>query len=72
MVTMWAPFPRKASSAPFRAKLIDSVAPLVKTISRGAAPASSATRLRAISTAFSASQPKLCVRLAAFPKRGPK
>ena len=58
--------------APLSARLSDSVAPLVKTISRGAAPASSATRRRASSTAFSASQPKLWLRLAALPNCGPK
>src|ERR1017187_6051414 len=57
---------------PLMARLSDSVAPLVKTISRGAAPANSATRFRANSTAFSASHPKPWLRLAALPKLAPK
>jgi hypothetical protein len=39
------------------ARLFDSVAPLVQTISRGSAPISAATCSRAISTASSAAQP---------------
>ncbi len=46
----------------------DSVAPEVKTISRGSAPTSSAIWLRAISTASSACQPKACERAPGFPR----
>ena len=48
---------------------IDSVAPLVETISRGSAFTSSATLRRASSTASSACQPKLCEREAGLPNR---
>jgi hypothetical protein len=44
-----------------------SVAPLVKTISRGSAFMPRPTWLRASSTAASASQPKTWLRDAAFP-----
>ena len=50
------------------ARLSDSVAPEVKTISLSDAPISSATCLRAFSTAASAFQPKAWLRDAAFPK----
>ena len=49
------------------ARLSDSVAPEVKTISLPLAPMSAATCSRASSTAFSAVQPKLWLRLAALP-----
>ena len=52
--------------------MLDSVAPLVKTISRGVAPISEAMAARAASTASSASQPNEWLRLAALPKRSPK
>jgi hypothetical protein len=50
------------------ARLSDSVAPEVQTISLPEAPMSAPTCSRACSTAFSAVQPKLCERLAALPK----
>ena len=50
------------------ARLSDSVAPEVQTISLPLAPMSAPTCSRASSTAFSAVQPKLCERLAALPK----
>jgi hypothetical protein len=49
-------------------QVVDSVAPLVKTISFALAPIRSATCLRAFSTASSASQPNGWLRLAALPK----
>ena len=49
------------------ARLSDSVAPLVKTISLALAPIRSATCLRPFSTASSACQPNAWFRLAAFP-----
>jgi hypothetical protein len=49
------------------ARLSDSVAPLVKTISFGSAWISAAICARAASTAFSASHPKEWLRLAALP-----
>jgi hypothetical protein len=50
------------------ARLLDSVAPLVQTISRGSAPISAATWARAFSTASSASQPQAWLRDAGLPK----
>jgi hypothetical protein len=47
---------------------MDSVAPLVKTISRVEAPIAQATCARALSTASAATQPNACARLAALPK----
>jgi hypothetical protein len=47
---------------------LDSVAPLVQTISRGSALMSAATCSRAVSTAFSASQPQAWLREAGLPK----
>ncbi len=67
-VMMWLPFSRYISAAPLIARLSDSVAPLVKTISFAFAPMRSATCLRALSTASSASHPNGWLRLAAFPK----
>jgi hypothetical protein len=49
------------------ARLLDSVAPEVQTISLGSALTSAATCSRASSTAASASQPKLCERDAGLP-----
>ena len=66
-VTMWFPRSRDASATPFRARLFDSVAPLVKVISRAAAPISSATDARAADTASRARQPNRWCRLAALP-----
>jgi hypothetical protein len=48
--------------------LIDSVAPLVQTISRGSALISAATCSRDFSTTASASQPQAWLRLAGLPK----
>ncbi|CFO66834.1 Uncharacterised protein [Bordetella pertussis] len=50
------------------ARLSDSVAPEVQTISRGSALTSLATSSRAFSTASSASQPKAWLREAGLPK----
>ncbi len=50
------------------ARLSDSVAPEVKTISLSEAPMSAATCLRACSTAASAFQPNAWLRDAALPK----
>ena len=47
-----------APATPSRARLSDSVAPLVHTISRGSAPMTDAARPRAFSTAVAASQPR--------------
>ena len=55
-----------ARALPEIAKLLLSVAPLVKTISDGAAPTSAATWARASSTAQRAYDPELCT-LEAFP-----
>src|SRR6266536_4381440 len=68
VVTMWLPFSRYISAAPFRARLIDSVPPEVKTISFGSrAPSKRASSVRARSTAASASHPKGWLRLAGCP-----
>ncbi len=56
---MWAP--------PLIARLLLSVAPLVKTISLRSAPSRSATWRRAVSTPSSASQPKAWLRLPGLP-----
>ncbi len=68
-VMMWLPFSRYMWAAPLIARLFDSVAPLVKTISFAVAPISAATCLRATSTASSACHPKEWLRLAALPNR---
>ena len=67
-VMMWLPFSRYISATPLIARLSDSVAPLVNTISFGFAPMRSAICLRAFSTASSASHPNGWLRLAALPK----
>ena len=56
-VTTWFPRSLDASATPFRARLFDSVAPLVKTSSRAGAPISLATDARAAATASRACQP---------------
>ena len=66
-VMMWLPRSLWNSAAPLIARLSDSVAPDVQTISLPDAPISAPTWSRAASTAFSAVQPKLCERLAALP-----
>ena len=66
-VTRWLPFRFRAWAAPLIARLFDSVAPDVKTISLGSAPIAPATCCRARSTASPASQPKRCEMLAALP-----
>ena len=58
-VTMWLPRSAYISATPLMARLSDSVAPLVKTISFSEAPMRAATFFRATFTASSASQPKL-------------
>ncbi len=72
LVTMWRPFSAYISATPLRAKLIDSVEPEVKTISFDEAPMSAAICPRAFSTASSACQPNVWLRLAAFPKASVK
>ena len=67
-VMMWLPLSRRNSAAPLIARLLASVAPLVKVISLASAPITAATCLRALSTASSAAQPNAWVRLAALPK----
>ncbi len=54
------------------ARLSDSVAPLVQTISFAEAPISAATSARAASTASSARHPKAWLFEAAFPKSSRK
>ena len=66
-VIIWSPFSLYISSTPLIARLSDSVAPLVKTISFGSALISLAICFRALSTASSAAHPKAWLRLAAFP-----
>ena len=65
-VITWPPLWRRAT--PRIARLSDSVAPLVKTISFAAAFIARATWSRAASTAASASQPNTCPREAGLPK----
>ncbi len=55
------------NAAPRSARLFDSVAPDVKMISLSVAPTTAATCSRAASTAASASQPKLWLRLPGLP-----
>src|SRR5512132_2993948 len=57
-VTTWAPGAWRARVAPRIARLFDSVAPDVNTISRGFAPTNTARASRAFVTAASARQPK--------------
>ena len=66
-VMIWSPFSRYISTTPLSARLSDSVAPLVKTISLGSAWINRASCFRAFSTASSASHPKAWLRLAALP-----
>ncbi len=54
------------------ARLLDSVAPLVKTISLAVAPISAATSRRARSTASCARHPHACVLDAGLPKTSVK
>ena len=58
--TMRSPTPASccAKATPFRARLIDSVPPLVKTTSPGRQPSTAATRSRASSMAACASRPR--------------
>src|SRR3990170_6855300 len=67
MVMMWLPFSRYISATPLMARLSDSVAQEVKMISLGLAWMSAAICSRAVSTAFSASQPKGWLRLGGVP-----
>ena len=55
-------------AAPFSARLFDSVAPLVNTISLSVAPIRLATYCRATSHACSVSHPKLCDLECGLPK----
>ena len=71
-VTMCGGRPAAAATAPFSARLFDSVAPLVKQISRGSAPTTPATCRRAASAASRAAQPNAWCRLAALPNRSVK
>ena len=71
-VMMWLPFSLYISATPSSARLLLSVAPLVKMISLSVAPMSSATCARAFSTAASAVQPNSWLRLAALPKTSVK
>jgi hypothetical protein len=57
LVTMWRRLLPFASATPLIARLSDSVAPDVQTISRGSQFSSFATCVRASSTASSANQP---------------
>ena len=70
-VTTWDPRPARfaARASPSSARLFDSVAPLVNTISLGEAPRKAATWPRAVSVARRASMPMRWPRLAALPKR---
>ncbi len=63
-VTRWLPRRVAARASPLIARLFDSVAPEVKTISRASAPMARATCSRARSTASAASQPNRCETLA--------
>ena len=67
MIT-WPPFSLKSRATPRIARLSDSVAPEVKTISFAEAFIARATCSRAASTAASASQPKTWPREAGLPK----
>ena len=58
---------RPPAPAPRTARLFDSVAPEVNTMSSGRAPISAATCARASSTAACASWPKACCRLEGLP-----
>ena len=66
-VMIWHFFFLENPAAPFNAKLLDSAAPDVKIISRGAAPIVDAILARADSTASWASWPYPCVREWGFP-----
>ena len=72
VVTRWRARPRAARATPRIARLFDSVAPEVKTISSAAAPMRPATCSRADSTAACASWPKTWLRLEGLPKRSAK
>ena len=72
VVTMCRPRPHGARAAPRTARLSDSVAPDVKTISSAEAPTSAATCARASSTARCASWPKPWLRLEGLPNRSVK
>jgi hypothetical protein len=60
------------AAIPWIARLFDSVAPLVKTISRAVAPISEATSRRACSTPSWAFQPHWCMDEAGLPKASVK
>ncbi len=65
---MCLPLDRDFSATPFRAMLLASVAPEVKTISAGVAPVNPATRSRASSSAWRAASPSDRNRIDGFPK----
>ena len=67
-VTRCRPLVAWKCATPFNARLSDSVAPLVNTISRAVAPMSRATSARAASTASSARHPNAWLLEAALPK----
>jgi hypothetical protein len=66
-VTTCRPRSALAAITPSSARLLDSVAPEVKTISSGAAPSSAATWARAVSMRRAAAKPKACAE-PALPK----
>ena len=68
IVTMCLPFLALKCAAPLIARLSDSVAPEVQTISRGSAPSTSATSFLAFSTRSSACQPNGWLREEGLPK----
>jgi hypothetical protein len=57
VVMMCARLRFPAKNSPFRARLLDSLPPLVKTISSGAQPSRAATCPRPVSTAARAGRP---------------
>ena len=65
-MTRFGPAPKRA--APLIAMLFASVAPEVKTISRGSAPIRAAMWARASSTAASAARPMACSALCGLAK----
>ena len=67
VVTTWRPRGASERAAPRIARLSDSVAPDVKTISSGCAPTSAATCARPSATACAASWPNTCCRLDGLP-----
>ena len=60
LMMMWSPLRRLRSAYPTMPRLLASVAPAVKTISRGSAPKKAATWARASSRATVATSPTPC------------